>query len=147
MEAEIKQVFVKASKTPTEAPPKKIAKSRRVLPKSKHASAARKATAKATRHTTYPMGALKGTRQTRRAKLEPTSNPSMSPPMNRKGSIRVLTQIGQQKKEERVEKEGSALSVARMRAELDKAGHRVNKAPDDLVRHIWKAANLGGFLK
>jgi len=40
------------------------------------------------------------------------------------------------------------MPVARMRAELDKSGHRVSRrAPDDLVRQIWKAANLGGFLK
>jgi arylsulfatase A-like enzyme len=38
--------------------------------------------------------------------------------------------------------------VAGMRAELDQSGHGVSrKAPDDLVRQIWKAANLGGFLK
>ena len=141
MDAEVKQVFVKSTKTQAEAPPKKITKSRRVLPKSK-------ATAKATRHTTYPMGALKGTRQTRRAKIEPTSNPSMSPPMKRRSTIRVLTPVGQQKKEQKVEEEGGMMPAARMRAELDKAGHGVSrKAPDDLVRQIWKAANLGGFLK
>jgi hypothetical protein len=149
MDAEVKQVFVKSStKATPEAAPKKITKSRRVLPKSKPVPAARKTTAKATAHKTYPMGALKGTRQTRRAKLEPTSNPSMSPPMKRKSTIRVLTPVGQQKKEQKVEEEGGMMPAVRMRAELDKAGHGVSKkAPDDLVRQIWKAANLGGFLK
>jgi len=134
------------SMKPTSAmlPPKKIKKSRRVLP----AAVSRKATAKATAHKTYPMGAMKGTRQTRRAKLEPSSNPSMSPPMKRKSTIRVMTSLGQQRKEQKVEEEGGMIPAARMRAELDKAGHGVSrKAPDDLVRQIWKAANLGGFLK
>jgi hypothetical protein len=95
------------------------------------------------------MGALKGTRQTRRAKLEPTNNPSKSTPMKDvRKTIRVLTPIGQQKKEQKVEEEGGTMPVARMRAELGKAGHGVSRrAPDDLVRQIWKAANLGGFLK
>jgi len=63
-------------------------------------------------------------------------------------TIRVLTPIGQQKKEQKVEEEGETMSVARMRAELAKAGHGPSdKAPVHLVRHIWKAANLGGFLK
>jgi hypothetical protein len=145
MDAEVKQVFVKSTKTQDETPQKKIKKSRRVLPKSKPAE--RKATVKATAHKTYPMGAMKGTRQTRRAKLEPSSNPSMSPPMRGK-TLRVMTPLGQQKKEQRVEEEGGMIPAARMRAELDKAGHGVSrKAPDDLVRQIWKAANLGGFLK
>jgi len=133
----VKRVFVKSSK-----PMPELKKSRRVLPKSN--PTVRRATA----HKTYPMGALKGTRQTRRAKLEPTNNPSLSPPMKRKTTIRVLTPIGQQKKEEKVEEEGGTMPVARMRAELGKSGHGVSrKAPDDLVRQIWKAANLGGFLK
>lgn len=133
----VKQVFVKSSK-----PMPELKKSRRMLPKSK--PAVRRATA----HKTYPMGALKGTRQTRRAKLEPTNNPSLSPPMKRKSTIRVLTPVGQQKKEQKVEEEGGTMPVARMRAELGKSGHGVSrKAPDDLVRQIWKAANLGGFLK
>jgi hypothetical protein len=133
----VKQVFVKSSK-----PMPELKKSRRVLPKSN--PTVRRATA----HKTYPIGALKGTRQTRRAKLEPTNNPSLSPPMKRKSTIRVLTPIGQQKKEQKVEEEGGTMPVARMRAELGKAGHGVSrKAPDDLVRQIWKAANLGGFLK
>ena len=137
--AEVKNVFVKPFKA---QPTPELKKSRRVLPKSK--PAVRRATA----HKTYPMGALKGTRQTRRAKLEPTNNPSKSPPMKRKSTIRVLTPIGQQKKEQKVEEEGGTMSVGRMRAELDKAGHGVSgKAPDDLVRQIWKAASLGGFLK
>lgn len=150
MDAEVKQVFVKSStKAAPEVAPKKITKSRRVLPKAKAAPpAARKTTAKATAHKTYPMGALKGTRQTRRAKLEPTANPSVSPPMKRKSTIRVLTPVGQQKKEQKVEEEGGMMPAGRMRVELDKAGHGVSKkAPDDLVRQIWKAANLGGFLK
>jgi len=134
-----------SAKMPTEPTlTKKIKKSRRVLP----AAVARKTTAKATAHKTYPMGAMKGTRQTRRAKLEPSSNPSMSPPMKRRATIRVMTPLGQQKKEQKVEEEGGMIPAARMRAELDKAGHGVSrKAPDDLVRQIWKAANLGGFLK
>ena len=138
--AQVKQVFVKSSKP---QPTPDIKKSRRVLPKSK--PAVRRATA----HKTYPMGALKGTRQTRRAKLEPTNNPSKSPPMKDvRKTIRVLTPIGQQKKEQKVEEEGGSIPVARMRAELDRSGHGVSrKAPDDLVRQIWKAANLGGFLK
>jgi hypothetical protein len=138
---QVKQVFVKSSKP---QPTPELKKSRRVLPKSK--PAVRRATA----HKTYPMGALKGTRQTRRAKLEPTNNPSKSPPMKSaaRKTIRVLTPIGQQKKEQRAEQEGSVLSVARMRAELAKAGHGPSdKAPDHLVIHIWKAANIGGFLK
>lgn len=138
--AQVKQVFVKSSKP---QPTPDIKKSRRVLPKSK--PAVRRATA----HKTYPMGALKGTRQTRRAKLEPTNNPSKSPPMKYvRKTIRVLTPVGQQKKEQKVEEEGGTMPVARMRAELGKAGHGVSKnAPDPLVRQIWKAANLGGFLK
>ena len=138
---QVKQVFVKSSKP---QPTPELKKSRRVLPKSK--PAVRRATA----HKTYPMGALKGTRQTRRAKLEPTNNPSKSPPMKSaaRKTIRVLTPIGQQKKEQKVEEEGGSIPVARMRAELDQSGHGVSrKAPDDLVRQIWKAANLGGFLK
>jgi len=137
---EVKNVVVKSSKFTTSTP--EIKKSRRVLPKSK--PTLRRATA----HKTYPMGAFKGTRQTRRANIEPTSNPSKSPPMKRKSTLRVLTPIGQQKREQRAEQEGSALSVARMRAELAKAGHGPSdRAPDHLVRHIWNAANLGGFLK
>ena len=63
-------------------------------------------------------------------------------------TIRVLTPVGQQKKEQKVEEEGGMMPAGRMRVELDKAGHGVSKkAPDDLVRQIWKAANLGGFLK
>jgi hypothetical protein len=51
-------------------------------------------------------------------------------------------------KERKVDEEGGTMPVMRMRAQLEKAGHGVSrKAPDDLVRQIWKAANLGGFLK
>jgi len=145
MDAEVRNIVMPTStKMPTEPTlTKKIKKSRRVLP----AAVARKTTAKATAHKTYPIGALKGTRQTRRAKLEPSSNPSMSPPMRGK-TLRITTALGQQKREQKVEEEGGAMPPARMRAELDKAGHKVSrKAPDDLVRQIWKAATLGGFLK
>ena len=145
MDAEVKQVFVKSSKLTPEASPKKITKSRRVLPKSKPAPAPRKTSAKA--HRTYPMGVLKGTRQTRKAKLEPTSNPSKSPPF-RRGTLRVLTPKGQQDQEQRANETTANLSVDQMRMQLSKSGHAVSKnAPPALVAEIHKAANLGGFLK
>ena len=145
MDAEVKQVFVKSSKLTPEASPKKITKSRRVLPKSKPAPAPRKTSAKA--HRTYPMGVLKGTRQTRKAKLEPTSNPSKSPPF-RRGTLRVLTPKGQQDQEQRANETTANLSVDQMRMQLTKSGHAVSKnAPPALVAEIHKAANLGGFLK
>lgn len=141
MDAEVKQVFVKSSKMTPEASPKKITKSRRVLPK----SPARKTSAKA--HRTYPMGVLKGTRQTRKAKLEPTNNPSKSPPF-RRGTLRVLTPKGQQDQEQRANETTANLSVDQMRMQLSKSGHAVSKnAPPALVAEIHKAANLGGFLK
>lgn len=141
MDAEVKQVFVKSSKMTPEASPKKITKSRRVLPK----APARKTSAKA--HRTYPMGVLKGTRQTRKAKLEPTNNPSKSPPF-RRGTLRVLTPKGQQDQEQRANETTANLSVDQMRMQLSKSGHAVSKnAPPALVAEIHKAANLGGFLK
>lgn len=141
---EIKQVFVKASKTPTEVPPKKITKSRRVLPKAKAA----KKTAKATTHTTFPMGVMKGTRQTRRAKLEPSSNPSASPPLKRKSTIRVLTDVGQRKQEQVASDKTSRMTDDQIRADLAKAGHPVSrKAPRKLLEEIHMAAGMGGFLK
>ena len=145
MDAEVKQVFVKSSKMTPEASPKKITKSRRVLPKAKPAPAPRKTSAKA--HRTYPMGVLKGTRQTRKAKLEPTNNPSKSPPF-RRGTLRVLTPKGQQDQEQRANETTANLSVDQMRMQLSKSGHAVSKnAPPALVAEIHKAANLGGFLK
>jgi hypothetical protein len=146
MDAEVKQVFVKNSKMTPEVVPKKITKSRRVLPKAKPVvAAARKTTAKA--HRTYPVGVMKGTRQTRKAKLEPTNNPSKSPPF-RRGTLRVLTPKGQQDQEQRANEATSGLSVDQMRSQLAKSGHAVSKnAPHALVAEIHKAANLGGFLK
>ena len=68
--------------------------------------------------------------------------------MKRKSTIRVLTPLGQQKKEQKVEAEGGTMSVARMRAELTRAGHGpTEKAPDQLIKDIWNAARMGGFLK
>ena len=150
MDAEVKQVFVKSTKSHPEVAPKKITKSRRVLPKSKPiAAVARKTTAKATAHKTYPMGALKGSRQTRRAKLEPTNNPSKSPPMvKRNSTLRVLTTVGQAKQEQRVEEATAKMSVDQMRTSLARSGHPVSKnAPPALVAEIHRAASLGGFLK
>ena len=146
MDAEVKQVFVKNSKMAPEVVPKKITKSRRVLPKAKPAPVVpRKTTAKA--HRTYPIGVMKGTRQTRKAKLEPTNNPSKSPPF-RRGTLRVLTPKGQQDQEQRANEATSGLSVDQMRSQLAKSGHAVSKnAPHALVAEIHKAANLGGFLK
>ena len=146
MDAEVKNVFVKSSKTAPEAAPKKITKSRRVLPKAKPvAPPPRKTTAKA--HRTYPMGVMKGTRQTRKAKLEPTNNPSKSPPF-RRGTLRVLTPRGQQDQEQRANETTAGLSVDQMRMQLAKSGHAVSKnAPPALVAEIHKAANLGGFLR
>lgn len=144
MDAEVKQVFVKNSKMTPEAAPKKITKSRRVLPKAKPV-APRKTSAKA--HRTYPLGVMKGARQTRKAKLEPTNNPSKSPPF-RRGTLRVLTPKGQRDQEERASEATSNLSVDQMRMQLAKSGHAVSKnAPPALVAEIHKAANLGGFLK
>jgi hypothetical protein len=146
MDAEVKNVFVKSSKTAPESAPKKITKSRRVLPKAKPvAPVARKISAKA--HRTYPMGVMKGTRQTRKAKLEPTNNPSKSPPF-RRGTLRVLTPKGQQDQEQRANETTAGLSVDQMRSQLAKSGHAVSKnAPPALVAEIHKAANLGGFLR
>jgi len=146
MDAEVKQVFVKSSKMAPDAAPKKITKSRRVLPKAKPAvPPQRKTSAKS--HRTYPVGAMKGARQTRKAKLEPTNNPSKSPPF-RRGTLRVLTPKGQQDQEQRANETTSKLSVDQMRMQLAKAGHGVSKnAPPALVAEIHKAANLGGFLK
>jgi hypothetical protein len=146
MDAEVKQVFVKSSKMTPEAAPKKITKSRRVLPKAKPAAPPpRKTSAKA--HRTYPMGVLKGTRQTRKAKLEPTNNPSKSPPF-RRGTLRVLTPKGERDREQRATEATSKLSVDQMRMQLAKSGHPVSKnAPPLLVEQIHAAANLGGFLK
>jgi hypothetical protein len=146
MDAEVKQVFVKNSKMTPEVVPKKITKSRRVLPKAKQVVVApRKTTAKA--HRTYPIGVMKGTRQTRKAKLEPTNNPSKSPPF-RRGTLRVLTPKGQQDQEQRANEATSNLSVDQMRSQLAKSGHSVSKhAPPALVAEIHKAAILGGFLK
>jgi hypothetical protein len=144
MDAEVKQVFVKNSKMTPEVIPKKITKSRRVLPKAK-ALAPRKISAKA--HRTYPVGVMKGTRQTRKARLEPTNNPSKSPPF-RRGTLRVLTAQGQRDQEQRANEATSGLSVDQMRVQLAKSGHAVSKnAPHALVAEIHKAANLGGFLK
>ena len=144
MDAEVKQVFVKNSKMTPEVIPKKITKSRRVLPKAKPV-APRKTSAKA--HRTYPAGVMKGTRQTRKAKLEPTNNPSKSPPF-RRGTLRVLTAQGQRDQEQRANEATSGLSVNQMRVQLAKSGHAVSKnAPHALVAEIHKAANLGGFLK
>ena len=145
---EIKKVFVKASKTPTEVPPKKITKSRRVLPKAK----AVKKTAKATMHTTFPVGVMKGTRQTRRAKLVPSSNPTTSPPLKRdqgnRGTLRVLTDVGERKQYQAASERTSRMTDEEMRADLTKAGHHLSpKAPSKLVREIHTAAALGGFLK
>jgi len=147
---DVKNVLVKTIKTQVEASPKKITKSRRVLPKSKPVApaVARKATAKATRYKTYPMSALKGTRQTRRAKLEPTSNPSVSPPMKRKTTIRVLTPLGQQKKEQSANEKTSQMTDDQIRRDLARAGHPVTgKAPRKLLEEIHMAAGMGGFLK
>ena len=136
---QVKKVFVKSSKL---QPTPDIKKSRRVLPKSK--PAVRRATA----HKTYPMGALKGTRQTRRAKLEPTSNPSVSPPMKRKSTIRVLTPLGQQKKEQSANEKTSQMTDDQIRRDLARAGHPVTgKAPRKLLEEIHMAAGMGGFLK
>jgi len=144
MDAEVKQVFVKNSKMTPEVIPKKITKSRRVLPKAKPV-APRKISAKA--HRTYPVGVMKGTRQTRKARLEPTNNPSKSPPF-RRGTLRVLTAQGQRDQEQRANEATSGLSVDQMRSQLAKSGHAVSKnAPHALVAEIHKAANLGGFLK
>lgn len=144
MDAEVKQVFVKNSKMTPEVVPKKITKSRRVLPKAKPV-APRKISAKA--HRTYPVGVMKGTRQTRKARLEPTNNPSKSPPF-RRGTLRVLTAQGQRDQEQRANEATSGLSVDQMRSQLAKSGHAVSKnAPHALVAEIHKAANLGGFLK
>lgn len=141
MDAEVKQVFVKNSKMTPEVIPKKITKSRRVLPK----ASPRKTSAKA--HRTYPAGVMKGTRQTRKAKLEPTNNPSKSPPF-RRGTLRVLTAQGQRDQEQRANEATSKLSVDQMRSQLAKAGHPLSpNAPPGLVAHIHSAANLGGFLK
>jgi hypothetical protein len=146
MDAEVKQVFVKSSKMTPEAAPKKITKSRRVLPKAKPAAPPpRKTTAKA--HRTYPMGVLKGTRQTRKAKLEPTNNPSKSPPF-RRGTLRVLTPKGERDQEQRATEATSGLSVDQMRSQLAKSGHPLGpRAPPELVKQIHAAANMGGFLK
>jgi len=145
MDAEVKQVFVKNSKMTPEVVPKKITKSRRVLPKAKAVAAPRKISAKA--HRTYPVGVMKGTRQTRKARLEPTNNPSKSPPF-RRGTLRVLTAQGQRDQEQRANEATSGLSVDQMRSQLAKSGHAVSKnAPHALVAEIHKAANLGGFLK
>ena len=136
---QVKQVFVKSSKL---QPTPDIKKSRRVLHKSK--PAVRRATA----HKTYPMGALKGTRQTRRAKLEPTNNPSRSPPMKRKSTIRVLTPLGQQKKEQSANEKTSQMTDDQIRRDLARAGHPVTgKAPRKLLEEIHMAAGMGGFLK
>jgi hypothetical protein len=144
MDAEVKQVFVKNSKMTPEVVPKKITKSRRVLPKAKPV-APRKTSAKA--HRTYPLGVMKGTRQTRKARLEPTNNPSKSPPF-RRGTLRVLTAQGQRDQEQRANEATSGMSVDQMRVQLAKSGHAVSKnAPHALVAEIHKAANLGGFLK
>jgi hypothetical protein len=144
MDADVKQVFVKNSKVTPESAPKKITKSRRVLPKAQPV-APRKTSAKA--HRTYPVGAMKGSRQTRKAKLEPSSNPSKSPPF-RRGTLRVLTPKGQQDRERRASEATSKLSVEQMRAQLAKSGHPVSQnAPPKLVGEIHAAANLGGFLK
>lgn len=147
MEAEIKQVFVKSSKTTPEPPPKKITKSRRVLPKSKPAPAvARKMTARATTHKTYPMGALKGTRQTRKARLEPTNNPSQSPRF-KKGTLRVETNKGETRRVQTAALESTKRTHEQKRADLAKSGHPVStRAPPPLVDQIWKAAREGGFL-
>lgn len=145
MDAEVKQVFVKNTKTTPEVAPKKITKSRRVLPKAKPTPAPRKTSAKA--HRTYPTGIMKGGRQTRKAKLEPTNNPSKIPPF-RRGTLRVLTPKGQQDQEQRANETTSGMSVDQMRMQLSKSGHAVSKnAPPALVAEIHKAANLGGFLK
>jgi len=144
MDAEVKQVFVKNSKMTPEVVPKKITKSRRVLPKAKPV-APRKISARA--HRTYPVGVMKGTRQTRKARLEPTNNPSKSPPF-RRGTVRVLTPKGQREQEQKAEDQASSMSVDQMRAQLAKSGHAVSRnAPPTLVQEIHKAANLGGFLK
>ena len=140
MDGEIKQVFVKNTKAPSETP-KKVTKSRRVLPKAPE----RKTTSKAV-HRTYPISALKGGRQTRRAKLEPTNNPSKSPPF-RRGTLRVLTRDGESKRIQSVEAESMKRTVEQKRAELARSGHPVSKnAPPPLVDQIWKAAKEGGFL-
>jgi hypothetical protein len=146
MDAEVKQVFVKNSKMTPEAAPKKITKSRRVLPKAKPvAPPPRKTSAKA--HRTYPMGVLKGTRQTRKAKLEPTNNPSKSPPF-RRGTLRVLTPKGERDQEQRATEATAGLSVDQMRMQLAKSGHPLGKnAPAELVKKIHEAANIGGFLR
>jgi len=144
MDADVKQVFVKNSKVTPESAPKKITKSRRVLPKAQPVTP-RKTSAKA--HRTYPVGAMKGARQTRKAKLEPSNNPSKSPPF-RRGTLRVLTPKGQQDQERRASEATSKLSVEQMRAQLAKSGHAVSQnAPPKLVEQIHAAANLGGFLK
>lgn len=144
MDAEVKQVFVKNSKMTPEVIPKKITKSRRVLPKAVPV-APRKTSAKA--HRTYPLGVMKGGRQTRKAKLEPTNNPSKSPPF-RRGTLRVLTPKGQQDQEQRATEATANLSVDQMRTQLAKSGHPLSKnAPAELVKKIHEAANIGGFLK
>ena len=150
MDAEVKQVFVKSTKTQDETQQKKIKKSRRVLPKSKPAE--RKTTVKATAHKTYPMGVMKGTRQTRRAKLVPSSNPTTSPPLKReqgnRGTLRVLTDVGERKQYQAASERTSRMTDEEMRADLTKAGHHLSpKAPSKLVREIHTAAALGGFLK
>ena len=94
MDAEVKQVFVKSNKTAPESAPKKITKSRRVLPKAKPAApVARKISARA--HRTYPIGVLKGTRQTRKAKLEPTNRDA------REGLVAVQKALAEHKLKEK----------------------------------------------
>lgn len=144
----IKQVFVKAIKAQSEAPPKKITKSRRALPKSRKPAVkpVARTTAKAIAHRTYPMGALKGARQTRRAKLEPSGNPSKSPPF-KKGTLRVLSPRGEEQKALATATKAASMTTEQKRAALAVSGHPVStKAPNALVDQIYEGGLGAGIV-
>ena len=92
---------------------------------------------------TFPRGVLK---KTAKAKIEPTRDPSKSPPM-KKGTLRILTDKGVERRRKHIKKTVKQMPDKKVKDILQKAGMNVSeKTPPSLAREILVGGMEAGMI-
>ncbi len=95
---------------------------------------------------TYPRGVMKGTRTT----IKAVRDPAKAPPTRKtgaKGTLRILTEKGMQKRRSNIRKTVKNMSDARVRDTLRKANMSVgDKTPTHIARDILEGGMEAGMI-
>jgi len=92
-------------------------------------------------HKTYPKSSLKKTR-----KVSGVKNPAAPPPF-RKGTLRILTEHGRKKREDKIRKTVRSMTDRQVKEKLTSAGMRISpNAPPELAKEILRNGQAAGMI-